>query len=77
MTYNPHDQVNDINLIDRPHQTAIYALRQIRPFEKADLVIRRRLKVEEFDVSFYKEKVETTLGLVVGEKTLPYDQVIL
>ena len=69
--------MNDINLIDRPHQTAIDALRQIRPFEKANLVLRRRMEVEEFDVSFYKETEETTLGLVVGGKALPYDQVIL
>ena len=69
-------QVNDINLINRPHQTAVYALRhQVKPFKKADLVIRRRLKIEEFEVSFHKEK-EKTLGLVVGEKPLPYNQVI-
>ena len=37
----------------------------------------RKLKVEEFDVSFYKEIKETTLGLVVGGKALPYDQVII
>lgn len=64
-------------MINRPHQTAVYALRQIKPFEKADLVIRRRLDVEEYKISFNKEKQETSLGLVVGEKPLPFDQVML
>ena len=77
LTTDNNCKVNDINLIDRPHGTAVYALRQIRPFEKADIVLRRRVKVEMFEVSFYKEKEETTLGLVVGEKSLPYDQVIM
>ena len=64
-------------MIDQPHQTAVDALRHIEPFEKTDLVIRRRLEVEECEVTFNKEKEETTLGLVVGERVLPLDQVII
>lgn len=40
-------------------------------------MIRRKLKVEEYEITFDKEKEETTLGLVVGERPLPFDQVIL
>ena len=61
-------------MIDQPHQAAINILRQIK---SADLVIQRRLKVEDFEVCFCKESKETTLGLVVGGKPLPSDQVTL
>ena len=64
-------------MIDRPHQIAVDALRHIEPFKKADLVIRRRVDVEELGVTLVKEKVDTTLGLVVGERVLPFDQVTL
>lgn len=40
-------------------------------------MIRRRVDVEEFGVTLVKEKVDTTLGLVVGERVLPFDQVTL
>lgn len=69
--------MNDTCLVDRPHQTAVYILRQIKPYEKANLVIRRRLQVEEYTVSFHKEKEGTALGLVVGERPLLFDQVML
>lgn len=64
-------------MIGQPHQTAADALSEIQPFANADLMLRRRLEVEEYEISFDKEKEETTLGLVVGERPLPFDQVIL
>ena len=70
-----NSQVNDTNLIDHPHQTAVYALRKVEPHEEAILVIRRQVEVEQFEVIFDKANEDTALGLVVGERQLPFDQV--
>jgi len=68
-------QVNDLTLIDHPHSRAIYALRKVDPWEEAILVVRRQVKVEKFEVTFDKANEDTSLGLVVGERQLPLDQV--
>lgn len=68
-------QVNDVSLIDEPHRTAVYHLRKIKPSERANLVIRRKVKIEEYKVSFDKVKEDTILGLEIASRPLPFNQV--